>query len=460
MRLARLIGPELEALVRENPTEVRELLEEIHPEDIADVIGDFDDERAMQLLVQLPSDYAAQVFERLDEERQVLLARRIDLEAMARIAMEMDSDERADFFGEIEDRLVKPLLQRLQKIDPEAAQDVKELTRWSPTSAGGLMTTDIITVAPGLLVGEVIAEVRARAEAAETVNVVYMIGANEQLVGVMSMRDLLMADPNQRVDEVMRRNVINVPPGMDQEEVARKLAKYDLDALPVVSERGELLGAITSDDILDVLTEEQSEDVHKMGAVEPIQEGYFAAPFGTYLRKRAPWLLVLFVGGFFTTSAMRAYDDVLLSFAHLAFYVPLLVSAGGNSGSQSSTLVIRGLAVGEIDVRDWWRVLLRELGQGLVLGVLLAAFGVLRVVVSGDGADVAVLVACTIVMIVVMGCVIGAMMPIALTRLGLDPATSSTPFIATIVDVLGIVIYLALGQWLLAGVLASTLGAS
>lgn len=458
MRLARLIGPEIEALVRENPAEVRELLEEIHPEDIADVILDFDDERAMRLLVQLPTDYAAQVFERLDEDRQVLLAKRIDLEAMARIAMEMDADERADFFGEIEEKLVKPLLQRLQRIDPEAAADVTELTRWPSTSAGGLMTTDFISVPAGLQIAEVITEVRRRAQEAETVGVAYMIGTDGQLVGVMTMRDLLMAEPAEQVDDVMRRNVISVPPELDQEEVARKLAKYDLEILPVVSDKGELLGVITADDILDVITEEQSEDVHKMGAVEPIQEGYFAAPFATYVRKRAPWLLILFVGGYFTSSAMRAYDNVLSSFAQLAFYLPLLIAAGGNSGSQSSTLVIRGLAVGDINVRDWWRVLVRELGQGLVLGFLLALFGVLRVIISGDGADVSVLIAATIVAIVVMGCVIGAMMPILLTRLGLDPATSSTPFIATIVDVVGIVIYLALAQWLLSGVLSGALG--
>ena len=453
MRLARLIGPELETLIRENPAEVRELLEEIHPEDIADVIGDFDDERAMQLLVQLPTEYAAQVFERLDEERQALLAKRIDIEAMARIALEMDADERADFFGEIETRLVKPLLQRLEVIDPEAAADVTELTRWPTSSAGGLMTTDLISVPAGLKIAQVISEVRKQAQQAETVSVAYMIGQDSRLVGVMSMRDLLMAEPSELVDDVMRRNVISVPPELDQEEVAHKLAKYDLDTLPVVSDKGVLLGVITSDDILDVLTEEQSEDVHKMGAVEPIQESYFGAPFGMYLRKRAPWLLILFVGGYFTASAMRAYDDVLASVAQLAFYVPLLVSAGGNSGSQSSTLVIRGLAVGDISVRDWWKVLVREFGQGLVLGLLLALFGVLRVVISGDGAEVSVLIACTIVAIVVMGCVIGGMMPIVLTRLGLDPATSSTPFIATIVDVVGIVVYLALAQWLLSGML-------
>jgi magnesium transporter len=184
-------------------------------------------------------------------------------------------------------------------------------------------------------------------------------------------------------------------------------------------------------------------------------EGYFDASIATYIRKRAPWLLVLFLGGFFTTTAMKSFDRVLAAVASLAFYVPLLVSAGGNSGSQSSTLVIRGLAVGDIHTRDWWRVLGRELVQGLVLGSLLAVLGIARALLSGDGVEFAALIAGTILGIVIMGCVVGGMLPILLHRLGIDPATSSNPFIATLVDVFGIVIYLTLAQWLMADVLAT-----
>jgi magnesium transporter len=188
-----------------------------------------------------------------------------------------------------------------------------------------------------------------------------------------------------------------------------------------------------------------------MGAVAPIKEGYFNASFVEYIRKRAPWLLVLFVGGFFTTTAMRRFDGVLASVAQLSFYVPLLISAGGNSGSQSSTLVIRGLAVGDITTSDWWRVLFREVAQGLVLGILVALLGVARVVIAGDPPGMAVLVAVTLVCNVMLGCIVGGMMPLFLHRIGIDPATSSTPFIATLIDVMGIVIYLSLAQLLLLG---------
>jgi magnesium transporter len=267
----------------------------------------------------------------------------------------------------------------------------------------------------------------------------------------LTLRNLLLADPAELVLDVIQRNVISVPPELDQEEVARTLAKYDLHTIPVVDQNGVLLGVITADDVLDVVHEEQSEDVQKMGAVAPIGEGYFDASAVTFIKKRAPWLMILFISGFFTTTAMKAFDAVLASIAQLAFYVPLLIAAGGNSGSQSSTLVIRALAVGQIQTKDWWRVLLREVAQGLVLGAMLAVFGVARVLFAGDGTEIAVVIALTIMGIVLMGCVVGGMMPIILHRFGIDPATSSTPFIATLVDVLGIVIYLGLAQLLLLG---------
>jgi magnesium transporter len=454
MRLARLIGPELETLLRESPGEVRELLEEIHPEDIADVIEDFDDQRATELLTELPTDYAAQVFERLPEERQGQLAAKMGADSAALIATEMDADERADFFSALPPDVGAELLESLERVDPEAAEDVEELTRWPETSAGGLMTTDFIAVASHLRVSDVIQEMRQRAAEAEAIDTVYVADAESHLKGYLTLRSLLLADPSERVLDVMYENVISVPPELDQEEVARTLAKYDLHLLPVVDDKGVILGVITSDDILDVMTEEQAEDVQKMGAVEPIREGYFDASFGVYIRKRLPWLFVLFVGGYFTKTAMQQFDTVLSAVVELSFYVPLLMAAGGNSGSQSSTLVIRGLAVGDIDNHDWYRVLIRESGQGLVLGGILSVLGVAFVLVSGQSLNFAVLIALTVISIVLMGCMVGAMLPLLLQRVGIDPATSSTPFIATLVDLFGILIYLGLAQWLLADVLA------
>jgi magnesium transporter len=455
MRLARLIGPELESLLREDPGEVRELLEEIHPEDIADVVDEFDDEQATELLTELPIDYAAQVFARLDEDRQTTLAERMGIAAAARIATEMHADERADFFSLLPPPQAAQLLERLETFDPEAAEEVEELSRWPDTSAGGLMTTDYWSVQLQGNVFDAVQVIRRGADESEVIDAVYVVDGEHRLAGQLTLRDLVLSEPDVPIEHVMQRNIISVPPELDQEEVARKLAKYDLNALPVVDQGGEMLGIITSDDILDVLDEEQNEDVQKMGAIEPLEDRYFDVSFAVFVRKRAPWLFILFVGGFITTSAMQHYDTVLATVAQLSFYVPLLISAGGNSGAQSSTLIIRGLAVGDIRIRDWWRVLLKESGQGLALGALLAVTGMARVVLVGESASLALLIGATIVGIVVMGCVVGAMMPLLLNRLGLDPATSSTPFIATVVDVLGIIMYLGLAQWLLLDVVAA-----
>ncbi len=457
MRLAQLIGPELDALLSESPGVVRELLDEIHPEDFADIVDDLDDARATKLLTALPTDYAAQVFERLDEDRQETLSRRMGVDSTALLMSEMGADEAADFVGMLPPDVAAPLLESLERVDPEAAEEVEELRRWPETSAGGLMTTDYITVGPELTIAGAINEVRKAAEEAETLDVVFVVRPDEHLEGFLTLRSLLLARPEERVLDVMVSNVISVPPEMDQEEVAQKLAKYDFNTLPVVNANGELLGVITSDDILDVMNEEQAEDVHKMGAVGPIRDSYFDASLMEYIRKRAPWLVILFIGGYFTTSAMAAYSTVLEKIPELSFFVPLLIAAGGNSGAQSSTLVIRGLAVGDIGTGDWWRVFGRELFQGVVLGGLLALLGALRVIIPGGSPAFALLIALTVIGIVIMGCVVGGMMPLLLHKVGVDPATSSTPFIATLVDVLGIIIYLSLAKWLLADVLARAL---
>jgi magnesium transporter len=455
MRLARLIGPELATFVRECPDQLPELIDEIHPEDIADIVSEFDEEAAVELLTHLPAEYAAQVFARLDEEVQGVLAAKMEMRSAVRIAGEMDADDAADFFSILPPKLGDPLLEELEKVSPQAAEEITELRRWPERCAGGLMTTDYISVGPKLTIRDAVEEVRKSARDAETVETIYVVDSNHRLLGYLTLRSLLLSAATDAVTDVMHSNVISVPPELDQEEVAKVLAKYDLHTLPVVASTQEMLGVITSDDILDVVVEEQGEDVQKMGAIAPIQEGYFDASIAEYLKKRAPWLVVLFVGGFFTTSAMKHFDHMLSAVAQLAFYVPLLVSAGGNSGSQSSTLVIRGLAVGDIQSRDWWRVLQREFIQGLVLGTMLGGLGVIRVAIAGDGLTFAFLIAFTILCIVLMGCVVGGMLPLLLNRLGLDPATSSNPFIATLVDVLGIVIYLRAAQWLLAGAVAA-----
>jgi magnesium transporter len=456
MRFANLIGPELHQLLKEDPDQVRELLEEIHDEDLADLIAELPDDEAAELLARLPTEEAAPIFERLDDERQAAIVTELGPESIAQIAVEMSSDERADLIKELPEDVGGQVLASLEQIDPQVAEDVEELAQWPEHSAGSLMTTDYISVTVFMSVAEVIQVIRKKGAEAETIYYVYALSQGKRLDGIASARDLLLADPHQKLAEILTSNVVTVPPEMDQEEVAKRLAKYDLAAIPVVDGTGILRGVITVDDVIDVLTQEQTEDVQKIGGVEPLDASYFQTTFWTFIRKRATWLIILFVEEFFTGTAMRHYDEVLSAVSKLSYYVPLLLSAGGNSGSQSSSLIIRGLAVGEVKPGDWWRIVGRELGQGIILGLFLATVGMARALMWGDGMRFAAVVGVTLVGIVVMGCVVGSMLPLALRRVGFDPATSSTPFIASLVDVLGIIIYFNIAQLVLAEVIQSS----
>jgi magnesium transporter len=454
MRVALAMVPEVRQLLAEDPAQLSELLDEIHDEDLADLLGLLDDAEAAKVLKALKAEDAAPIFERLDEETQEALVEEMGVESIAPIVSEMAADERTDLIEALPEQVGDTLLSTLERVDPEAAAEVEELARWPEDSAGGLMTTDYVSVGVSLTVADVIERIRVVGERAETVYYVYVVSSSGHLVGVASLRDLLLAAPSEKLANVMTENVFAVGPETDQEEVARTMAKYDFNALPVLSADRRLLGVITVDDVMDVLTQEQTEDVQRLGAVGPIEDSYFRTSFWTFIQKRAPWLAVLFVGEFFTDSALRSYDKVLAAVSTLAFYVPLLISTGGNSGSQSSSLIIRGLAVGDVRVGDWRRVLVRELGQGLVLGLMLSAVGMLRVWLWGDGTPFILTIGATLIVIVISGCTIGAMLPLLLRRIGLDPATSSTPFIASLVDVLGIVLYFSIAKVLLADAIA------
>jgi magnesium transporter len=445
--------PALDTLLDDDPDTLRTRLNDVHPEDIADLVRNVSLERAAELIARLPADYAAQVFERLEQDKQEGLAEKIGIEPLTQLTMEMSADDRADFLSVVPDAMGRSLRRRIEEENPGVLEEVEELTRWPDTSAGGLMTTDYISISARLTIRDAIDALRRHADEAEAIDALFVKAPDQTLAGVLPLRRMLLSEPGESIEAVMNHNVIAVPPLLDQEEVARKLAKYDLNVMPVVSDRGRILGVITADDVLDVLTAEQTEDVQKMGAIEPLRDDYFSTSFVVLLRKRAPWLCVLFVGGLLTTHTLQAYQDALSAMTQLSFYLPLLISAGGNSGAQSSTLMIRGLAVGNVKSGDWARVLSREMLQGLVLGVLLASVGIGRALLEGDSLRFTLLIGVTIVCIVVLGCVAGAMTPLALHRAKVDPATSSTPFISTMVDVLGIVIYLTLAQVLLGAAL-------
>lgn len=459
MRLSALLAPDIRAILQEDPEQVRELLEEIHPEDLADIVSELEPEMAAALLARMPAEGAAPIFERLEEHEQEELAEQMKPESVALIASEMAPDDRADLFSILPRGVAEDVLSTLEKVDPEAVEEVREIAQYPETSAGHLMTTWYVTGRPSDTIAAAFDAVRVHAEKTDTpIYNVYALGTDGRLIGIVSLRELIVAakgGEHQRIDELLRRNFISVPPEMDQEDVARRMAKYDINAMPVVDGGGLLLGVITIDDIVDVLTAEQTEDVQKIGGMDPLDVPYFQTTFASFIRKRGVWLLALFIGEFFTQTALRHYDATLSAIHGAAYYVPLLISAGGNSGSQSSTLVIRGLATGELKLRDWWRIFWREAGMGLVLGLGLAFVGFFRVLMYRDQhANFAFTVGVALVGIVFAGCTIGSMLPILLKRMHIDPATSSTPFIASLVDVTGILVFVYTAQVIMADVIA------
>jgi magnesium transporter len=456
MRLSTLLGPDIKQTLKEDPEQLRELLEEIHPEDLADIVAELDPDEAAELLSRASAEDAAPIFERLEEHEREKLISQMPPASVAHIASEMEADDRADLFSALPEEVGEQLLETLQKFDPEAAREVIEIEKWPDTSAGHLMNTNYVRLRPDMFVAGALEAVRARAkESEEFIYNAYVLEGGA-IQGVVSLRDLITHDPSEKVRDMMRTQVISVPPTLDQEEVARKMAKYDLNAMPVVDEKGKLLGVITVDDVIDVLVAEQTEDVQKIGAMEPLDLPYFQTSFLMFIRKRGVWLLILFVEEFFTQTALRYYDPVFEAIKGASYYVPLLISTGGNSGSQSSTLVIRGLAIGELKLRDWWRIFIRELAMGVVLGAMLGMVGFWRVLWYKDQhVPFALTVALTLVGIVTTGCTVGSMLPIVLKKVGIDPATSSTPFIASLVDVLGIIVFVHVAKVVMADVIAA-----
>ncbi len=323
-----------------------------------------------------------------------------------------------------------------------------QILQYPENTAGRIMTTEYISLEPNQTVRDALTAVKKGLPTRENYYNAYILEGSV-LKGVLSIRDILLADENLPVKEVMTEPVISVAPEVDQEQAARLISKYDLLSIPVVTVDGRMIGVVTVDDVIDVLTEEQTEDVQRLGAVEPFEYPYFQTNFWTIIRKRATWLVLLFVEEFFTGTALRHYNDQLERALSLVFFVPLIISSGGNSGSQSSTIITRGLATGDIQLGKFGSVTLRELFTGIVLGVILGGIGFFRAMMWHSGVAVSLVVGISLVGVVLLGTTIGAVLPMLLKRLGMDPAVSSAPFIASLVDVCGIIIYFNVAKALL-----------
>jgi magnesium transporter len=448
MRLSTLLAPDLAETMRTNPEHALALAEELHAVDLADLIQSLSDEQAVQLIGQLPVAQAAASFDVMDHGRRGQLVEKLDRALAARVADAMSADERADLFKALPDEIRGDLLARMPK---DASLDVRDLIRYPENSAGGLMTTDYVALDPLLTVERAIDQVRRTAEEKETIYEVYAVDPNGTLLGAVSLRDLVLARAGQPISSIMNADVISVPAEMDQEDVAHLFGHYDMLALPVVDAARKILGIVTVDDVVTVLKKEQAEDIQKLGAVAPTAESYFKTEFWMFVRKRAGWLIAIFLGEILTASVLEHYEAARRAFQAIEVFVPLIISSGGNTGSQASSLVIRGMALEEFGPGDAARILWRELRMGLVLGCILGFIGLLRAALVGHSGHggMAAAVGLSLIACVTFGSVVGAGLPLLMKRLGLDPAVSSGPFIASLVDVLGIVIYLNIAIWIL-----------
>ena len=346
-------------------------------------------------------------------------------------------------------------------LDEPARREVVALLAYAEDEAGGLMDPGYARMRPGMRIDEAIAYLRRQAvERVGMLYYAYVLDAQNHLIGVISVRELLAAPADRTVAEVMKTDVVRVSEHSDQEDVARLLARHDLVAIPVVDGEDRIVGIVAVDDILDVVREEATEDIQRLGGTQPLADPYLRTPLPLMIARRGGWLGALFIGEMLTASAMGRYQDDIARSVVLALFVPLIISSGGNSGSQATTLVIRAMALGEVRPRHWWKVLSRETLCGLALGLVLAGVGLARILAwqgvfgsYGDQApQLAAIVAVSLVGIVLWGTVSGAMLPFALRSAGMDPASASAPLVATVVDVTGIVIYFTVARVVLGGV--------
>ncbi len=457
--LSQLLKPEITSLIEERKlSTLKEILNDWSPADIAELITDLPENEQVIIFRILPPDLATETFEYLEFESQNFLLKAMGKEEVASILNEMSPDDRTALLEELPGSAAKQLLMLLSAEERKIAQS---LLGYPENSVGRLMTPNYLAVRPEWTIEETLKYIRENGEDSETLNIIYVVDAKGKLIDDIRIRDVLLSQLHSRVIDLMDENFISLQVTDDQETAVDVFKRYDRIALPVVDAFGVLIGIVTVDDVLDVAEEEATEDIHKLGGMEALEEPYATMPFFAMIKKRVVWLTVLFVGEMLTASAMGFFEEEIAKAWILTLFVPLIISSGGNSGSQAATLVIRALALGEISLKDWWVIMRREVLSGLMFGVILGVIGFLRILLWSSFSTIygehwlliALTVSFSLLGVVLWGTVSGSMLPFILKKLGLDPATSSAPFVATLVDVIGLLIYFSVAVLLLSGTL-------
>ncbi len=418
-------------------------IKSLRPVDLADVLEQLEPSLGWRLLERLPS--RAEVFTYFEPEQQVRLAREFPRATLAALVSEMPADERTDLFKRFDQNQRDTLLPALAQAERE---DIRKLSAYVEGTAGALMTSDYAMLKKDMSVADAMASLRNEAPDAETIYQAYVTDDDRKLLGVVSLRDLILADVGRSIKDLMISDVVSAQATDDQEDIAKQIARYDLLALPITDERGVLVGIVTYDDAMDVVSEEFTEDIHKSAGVSTLIGNLKDASIGLLYRKRVFWLVLLVFGNLFSGAGIAHFEDIIAANLVLVFFLPLLVDSGGNAGAQSATLMVRALATGEVEMRDWLYLIGREALVALALGVTMAAAVSVLGYIRGDE-TIALVLALSMVTIVMIGCMIGMSLPFVLSKFNLDPASASAPLITSVCDATGVVIYLFIASRLL-----------
>lgn len=447
IQIEQLLDQIQSVLQEEGLSAATKLLSDLHPADRAEIFFLLEDDLQQSLIDRFTDPVAAEILEELKDQDAAEAAEKLTTERLADLLDEMDPDEAADVLGDL-----SPVRAALALAEMEEADEVIPLLSHPDETAGGLMTTAYVALRRKTTASQAIEFMRQISPDAETPYYLYVVDRDGKLIGIVGLRDLIVAEPTTAVEDFMEREVAHVFAGTDQEDAARLMARYDLAALPVVDENGTLQGVITHDDVIDVLEEEATEDVLNLAGIEAgaiSNRSYWSLRIIEIVRARFLWLLILFVGQTLTTAVLRAFQSEMQGAISLTFFVPLLIGTGGNAGAQTVTTVIRAIALNEVRPRDFFSVLGREVRSGMLLGLLLAAVAYGWVLLSGLQPPLALVVSITVFAITLWANLVGAVIPILASRFGVDPTVMSAPLISTLVDATGLLIYFSVAIYIL-----------
>jgi len=453
----KLLLPEIIELIdMKDFKALKEIISEWHPADLAELISDLPESQQFIVFRFLPKNLTSVVFDFLEVESQKNILLSMGKKEVASIINELSPDDRTSLFEELPHHVVKNMMLLLNKEEREIA---RTLLGYPEESVGRLMSPEYVSVDEEMSIEEVLEKIRKYGSDSETLDVLYVIDDDGKLIDDITIRDVLLSSPKKKVSKLMDHKFAFLNATDDQEIAVESFKKYECYALPVIDNDGFLIGIVTIDDILYVAEEETTEDIHKIGGVEALDDSYLNTSLFELVKKRAGWLVILLLGEMLTASAMAFYEHEIAKAVILALFVPLIISSGGNSGSQATSLIIRGLALKEFSFTDWWRIMKREIVTGFILGLILGVVGFIRIalwqyfsgVYGPYWMSIGFVVMFSLIGVVLWGTLSGSMLPLLLKRLKLDPATSSAPFVATLVDVTGLIIYFTFAHIFLTG---------